>query len=178
MSLIALQHISFEIVLISGQCTPFPVQRWIRKTFHYKIRAYDTLLPQDDPNKLQRALELDNKRTLYKYSGKEKELPGMIEKIPSEEEFPMEYFVVRKFPLNLSKYFAVIKLILPDAICPFLWTTNIFVIYIVQQTLTFSQNRKLFYFSIHHCESEPLTNLRYCGYFRGFSLEQRFTRSL
>ena len=76
----------------------------MRPNFHYKIRAYDTLLPQDDPNKSQRALELDYKRTLYKYSGKDKGLPGMIDKIPSEEEFPVEYFLVWTFFIDSSEH--------------------------------------------------------------------------
>ena len=88
------RHISIENAFVTGQCKPFPVQRWVRANFRYKIEAYDTILPQDDPNKFQRPLELEYKQTLYKYSGKDKELPGMIEKIPSEEEFSVEYFLV------------------------------------------------------------------------------------
>ena len=84
----------------------------MRPNFHYKIRAYDTLLPQDDPNKSQRALELDYKRTLYKYSGKDKGLPGMIDKIPSEEEFPVEYFLVCTFCIDSSEQSGKLLLLL------------------------------------------------------------------
>ena len=88
------KHISIENAFVTGQCKPFSVQRWVRPNFHYKIKAYDTILPQVDSNKIQRALELEYKQTLYKYSGNDKGLPGMIEKIPSEEEFSVECFLV------------------------------------------------------------------------------------
>ena len=87
----------------TGHSVPFPVQRWVRPNFHYKIKAYDTLLPQDDPNKPHRTLELDYKRTLYQYSGKDKELPGSIDKLPEDEEFSTKYFLVR-FAVKFSKY--------------------------------------------------------------------------
>ena len=93
--------------LITGQCKPFPVQRWIRPKFHYRIRAYDTILPQDDPNKLQRTHELDYKRTLYKYSGKETGLPGLTEKIPIDEEFSVEYFLVGDIRMHCCHFFSV-----------------------------------------------------------------------
>ena len=107
-----LKHISVQTAFVSGQCKPFPVQRWVRPNFHYKIRAYDTILPQDDPNKSQRALGLEYKQTLYKYSGRYKGLPALIEKIPSEEEFSGEYFMVSQY-LNEWKYSTIFKLDLP-----------------------------------------------------------------
>ena len=74
----------------------------MRPNFHYKIKAYDTILPQDDPNKFQRSLELQYKQTLYKYSEQDTGLPGLIEKIPTDEEFSTEYYLVRKiFDRNL-----------------------------------------------------------------------------
>ena len=96
------KHISIELAFVTGQCKPFPVQRWVRPNFHYKIKAYDTILPQDDPNKFQRALELEYKQTLYKYSGKDKGLPGMIEKMPTEEEFSVEYFLVSQCSIETT----------------------------------------------------------------------------
>ena len=89
-------------LLSTGHSVPFPVQRWVRPSFHYKIKAYDTLLPQDDPNKPHRTLELDYKRTLYQYNGKDKELPGSIDKLPEDEEFSTMYFLV-SFKLNFYK---------------------------------------------------------------------------
>ena len=74
-----------KLLLLTGHTIPFPVQRWVRPNFHYKIKAYDTLLPQDDPNRHYRDLELDYKRELYQFSGKRKEFPGCIDKVPEDE---------------------------------------------------------------------------------------------
>ena len=79
---------------------PFPVQRWVRPNFHYKIKAYDTFLPQNDPNKAQRELELDHKRTMYKYCGKKSGLPGQIAKLPKDEAFDTDYLLV-----NMNAWF-------------------------------------------------------------------------
>ena len=70
------------------------MHRWLRPTFRYRIRAYDTILPQDDPNKAQRILELEYKRTLYQYSGRDTTLPGMLDNLPADEEFSLDYFLV------------------------------------------------------------------------------------
>ena len=51
--------------LDTGHSTPFPVQRWIRPKIHYRIRALDTFLPQDDPYPEQRIRELEYKRRVY-----------------------------------------------------------------------------------------------------------------
>ena len=82
-------------LLSTGHSVPFPVTRWVRPNFRYLIKAHDTLLPQDDPNRPHRTLELDYKRTLHEYSAKDKELPGSIDKLPKDEEFSLKYFLVR-----------------------------------------------------------------------------------
>ena len=51
--------------LDTGHSIPFPVQRWIRPKIHYRIRAFDTFLPQDDPYPEQRLRELEYKRGVY-----------------------------------------------------------------------------------------------------------------
>ena len=70
------------------------MQRWVIADFKYRIKACDTMLPQDDPNKTQRELELNYKKTVYQYLAKDKELPGMIAKLPDDEQFSCEYFIV------------------------------------------------------------------------------------
>ena len=51
--------------LDTGYSTPFPVQRWIGPGVHYRIRAFDTFLPQDDPYPEQRIRQLEYKRLVY-----------------------------------------------------------------------------------------------------------------
>ena len=51
--------------LDTGHSIPFPVQRWIRPKIHYRIRAFDTFLPQDNPYPEQRIRELEYKRRVY-----------------------------------------------------------------------------------------------------------------
>ena len=51
--------------LDTGHSIPFPVERLIRPKIHYRIRAFDTYLPQDDPYPEQRDRELELKKTSY-----------------------------------------------------------------------------------------------------------------
>ena len=51
--------------LDTGHSIPFPVQRLIRPRIHYRIRAFDTYLPQDDPYPEQRHRQLELKKTSY-----------------------------------------------------------------------------------------------------------------
>ena len=51
--------------LDTGHSIPFPVQRLIRPRIHYRIRVYDTFLPQDDPYPEQRDRQLKLKKTSY-----------------------------------------------------------------------------------------------------------------
>ena len=48
----------------------FPVNRWIKANSILSLSEYDSSLPQDDPNKEQRAKELRDKREKYMLSGK------------------------------------------------------------------------------------------------------------
>ena len=51
--------------LDTGHSIPFPVQRLIRPRIHYRIRVYDTFLPQDDPYPEQRDRQLKLKKMSY-----------------------------------------------------------------------------------------------------------------
>ena len=51
--------------LDTGHSIPFPVQRLIRPRTNYRIRVYDTFLPQNDPYPEQRHKELELKKTSY-----------------------------------------------------------------------------------------------------------------
>ena len=51
--------------LDTGHSIPFLVQRSIRPKTSYRIRVYDTFLPQDDPYPEQRDRELKLKKTSY-----------------------------------------------------------------------------------------------------------------
>ena len=51
--------------LDAGHGIPFPVQRTITPSTRYRIRTFDTCLPQDDPYPEQRQKELELKRTVY-----------------------------------------------------------------------------------------------------------------
>ena len=48
----------------------FPVFRWIKPDSHYLIEHLDTSLPQFDPHKDQRKVELDDKREVYQTAQK------------------------------------------------------------------------------------------------------------
>ncbi|XP_052807908.1 polyunsaturated fatty acid 5-lipoxygenase-like [Mya arenaria] len=69
----------------------FPVFRWIRSNFHYKFRPNDTCLPQDDMFPEQHTQELEEKRTLYKYSQLRPGFPVQVSGIPIDEEFSFSY---------------------------------------------------------------------------------------
>ncbi|XP_054768515.2 polycystin family receptor for egg jelly-like [Lytechinus pictus] len=51
--------------LASQETDMFPIHRWIRAGFPVKLKKYDTLLPQDDPNLNQRRFELEWKWANY-----------------------------------------------------------------------------------------------------------------
>ena len=51
------------------------------------------MMAQDDGNKTQRSQELDYKKSLCEYSWK-RGWPGQIKKIPADEKFSTEYFLV------------------------------------------------------------------------------------
>ncbi len=62
----------------SDRCAYFPVHRWVQPNLRYKITAFDTLLPQFDPNKDQRDAELREKRELYQYGQTAPDLPVQV----------------------------------------------------------------------------------------------------
>ncbi|WAQ94822.1 LOX5-like protein [Mya arenaria] len=77
--------------LSGGWEAVFPVFRWIKSNVHYKFRPYDTCLPKDDMFPEQRTRELEEKRTLYKYSQLEPGFPVQAPEIPLDEEFSFSY---------------------------------------------------------------------------------------
>lgn len=69
----------------------FPVYRWIRPNFHYKIVHLDTSLPQYDPHAEQREMELREKCNLYQQCVKVKDGPSQVKAIPDDEQFSFDY---------------------------------------------------------------------------------------
>uniref|UniRef100_A0A0L8I0J4 PLAT domain-containing protein n=1 Tax=Octopus bimaculoides TaxID=37653 RepID=A0A0L8I0J4_OCTBM len=61
----------------TNEMSVFPVFRWIKANYHYKIRHLDTVLPQDDEQVEQRKMELEDKRKIYIASQKGPGLPMM-----------------------------------------------------------------------------------------------------
>lgn len=57
---------------------PFPVYRWIKPDYHYVIKVTDTSLPQYDPDKDQRTMELEDKRKIYELSRKGPGMPAQV----------------------------------------------------------------------------------------------------
>ena len=56
----------------------FPIYRWIRPNFRYKIAHLDTFLPQNDPHTDQRKLELEDKKKVYIYDQKSPGFPCQV----------------------------------------------------------------------------------------------------
>ncbi|XP_052831145.1 allene oxide synthase-lipoxygenase protein [Octopus bimaculoides] len=75
----------------TNEMSVFPVFRWIKANYHYKIRHLDTVLPQDDEQVEQRKMELEDKRKIYIASQKGPGLPMMAENLPTDEQFSFEY---------------------------------------------------------------------------------------
>ncbi|XP_064609409.1 lipoxygenase homology domain-containing protein 1-like [Liolophura sinensis] len=70
-------YVDYISVKQRGLDTPprdFPVFRWVKPGYRYKIELYDTALPQDDKHKNQRQGEIQDKQKLYQLSLK---APGM-----------------------------------------------------------------------------------------------------
>ncbi|KAJ8298470.1 hypothetical protein KUTeg_025001 [Tegillarca granosa] len=70
---------------------PFPVYRWIKADYHYVIKVTDTSLPQFDPDRDQRHMELDDKKKAYELSIKGPGMPAQVKKIPEDEQFSFDY---------------------------------------------------------------------------------------
>ncbi|GAB1603281.1 allene oxide synthase-lipoxygenase protein isoform X1 [Argonauta hians] len=68
----------------------FPTFRWLRPNIHYWLYPWDTFLPQDDPDKEQRAEEIEHKREIYKMKYVEN-FPVLCESLPVDEEFSSTY---------------------------------------------------------------------------------------
>lgn len=73
----------------------FPMFRWVVPDEgdgenHYIIMELDTILPQSDPNPMQRVRELERKRQHYQLKYMYDNIP-MVEELPSDEEFSTEY---------------------------------------------------------------------------------------
>ncbi|XP_014767802.2 polyunsaturated fatty acid 5-lipoxygenase [Octopus bimaculoides] len=73
-----------------GNTITFPVFRWIKPEVHYYLYPWDAFLPQYDPDKSQRASEIECKCTIYNLNYKEN-FPVTCKDLPREEEFPSKY---------------------------------------------------------------------------------------
>lgn len=62
----------------TNEMSIFPVFRWIKANYHYKICHLDTILPQFDQHTEQRKMELDEKRKIYIGEQKGPGLPIMV----------------------------------------------------------------------------------------------------
>lgn len=75
----------------TNEMSIFPVFRWIKANYHYKICHLDTILPQFDQHTEQRKMELDEKRKIYIGEQKGPGLPIMVKNLPTDEQFSFEY---------------------------------------------------------------------------------------
>ncbi|XP_060063432.1 allene oxide synthase-lipoxygenase protein-like isoform X3 [Ylistrum balloti] len=69
----------------------FPLFRWIRPNYHYRIRHLDTSLPQLEPYRTQREIELEEKRNIYQLNTKVLRGPVAVKQIPDDEQFSFDY---------------------------------------------------------------------------------------
>lgn len=56
----------------------FPVFRWVKAGYRYKIELHDTSLPQLEKHKNQRQEEIQDKRKLYQLSPKAPGMPAQV----------------------------------------------------------------------------------------------------
>lgn len=56
----------------------FPLYRWIKADYKYKISHMDNFLPQEDPQKIQRKMELEDKKNVYTLTQK---VPGCVAQV-------------------------------------------------------------------------------------------------
>ncbi|VDI58658.1 Hypothetical predicted protein [Mytilus galloprovincialis] len=93
----------------SGITSIFPAMKWIKADHHYIFNHIDTCLPQDDPFKQKRMLELQTIKKDYQLQVKIPGLPAQVKDLPDDESFSFDY----KF--NIGKkltIFALEKLII------------------------------------------------------------------
>ncbi|XP_029654064.2 polyunsaturated fatty acid 5-lipoxygenase [Octopus sinensis] len=87
-----------------GNTITFPVFRWIKPEVHYYLYPWDAFLPHHDPDKSQRAAEIEYKCTIYKLNYQEN-FPVTCEELPRDEEFPLKYkrgILTKKLDIILS----------------------------------------------------------------------------
>lgn len=90
---------------------PFPVYRWIKADYHYVIKVTDTSLPQFDPDRDQRHMELDDKKKAYELSIKGPGMPAQVKKIPEDEQFSFDYkWNIAKTKIQLITASKIVKL--------------------------------------------------------------------
>ncbi|XP_063398550.1 polyunsaturated fatty acid 5-lipoxygenase-like [Mytilus trossulus] len=88
----------------SGITSIFPAMKWIKADYHYLFNHIDTCLPQDDPFKQKRALELQTIKKDYQLQVKVPGLPAQVKDLPDDESFSFDY----KFNIGMKlKTFAV-----------------------------------------------------------------------
>ncbi|XP_060063611.1 allene oxide synthase-lipoxygenase protein-like [Ylistrum balloti] len=88
----------------SNKAFVFPFLRWVKEGYRYKICHLDTSLPQDDPYKDQRLMELNDKKETYQMEVHVPGLPIQAKEIPDDERFSWDY----KF--DLGKLAAEVKI--------------------------------------------------------------------
>ncbi|CAL1538145.1 unnamed protein product [Lymnaea stagnalis] len=100
---------------VTNDAYVFPVFRWIKADYRYKIAHLDTSLPQDDQHADQRKMELEEKRKLYEFDQKfPPQFPGgpvQVKKVPADEEFSCAYlWDITTLKLNLKLTGKIVKL--------------------------------------------------------------------
>ncbi|XP_033743196.1 allene oxide synthase-lipoxygenase protein-like [Pecten maximus] len=78
-------------VVCSKQVFVFPFFRWIKPNYRYKIRHLDTSLPDNDPFKEQRRMEINNAREQYELEVKVPGFPAQVKSLPEDENFSFDY---------------------------------------------------------------------------------------
>ncbi|XP_071128944.1 polyunsaturated fatty acid 5-lipoxygenase-like [Mytilus edulis] len=75
----------------SGITSIFPAMKWIKADHHYIFNHIDTCLPQDDPFKQKRMLELQTIKKDYQLQVKVPGLPAQVKDLPDDESFSFDY---------------------------------------------------------------------------------------
>ncbi|CAC5371111.1 ALOX5 [Mytilus coruscus] len=81
----------------TGDIFIFPVFRWIKENYHYRIRHLDTCLPKNDSYHKQREMELEEKREMYKLVVKVQGAPIQVEKNKLNIDY-LFIFVISELP--------------------------------------------------------------------------------
>ncbi|CAC5359765.1 ALOX5 [Mytilus coruscus] len=69
----------------------FPAMKWIKENQRYFFNHIDTCLPQDDPFKEMRMVELQNIQRDYQLQVKVPGLPAQVKELPDDERFSFDY---------------------------------------------------------------------------------------